>query len=190
MSEQTLLDFAQRFVRGRMGADVFSIAYIELYKQEMESGRAMAYPDGASECISSMFCIADAYVPGGGGRLPGELDDKGLEREIATLLRLLELGRLPSPGDGTGLELPVADEGTLELDLNELVTTQLGYQAMVIFLERYYDRADADVELGEVMGAISNYMWTDGMPNDPAMWGDWLVAVELAKLQPELPSRG
>lgn len=67
------------------------------------------------------------------------------------------------------------------LSANDSITTEIGYRAMVIFLERYYDRGGGADTLADVMSSISSFLWGDGTPNDPAMWTDWLDAIEFAK---------
>lgn len=69
------------------------------------------------------------------------------------------------------------------LRADDLISTHVAYRAMVIFLDRYYDRGGGVDTLGDVMSSISTFLWGDGTPNDPAMWGDWLVAVDLARAE-------
>ncbi|WNH48921.1 hypothetical protein PDM28_00890 [Stenotrophomonas aracearum] len=71
------------------------------------------------------------------------------------------------------------------LSTNDSITPEIGYSAMVIFLERYYDRGGGADSLADVMSSISSFLWGDGTPNDPAMWTDWLDAIELAKKSEE-----
>jgi hypothetical protein len=50
---------------------------------------------------------------------------------------------------------------------------------MFKFLEAYWERTKADgigPLLAEVLGDVT--LAEDGKPMDPAMWGDWLAAVE------------
>lgn len=61
------------------------------------------------------------------------------------------------------------------------VSTELAYRAMVIFSEKYYDRGGGLDTLAHVMSSISTYVWGDGTPNDPAMWADWLDAIDIAR---------
>lgn len=71
------------------------------------------------------------------------------------------------------------------LNNKDPITTEIGYRAMVIFLERYYDRGGGADSLSDVMSSISSFLWGDGTPNDPAMWTDWLDAIDLAKKKEE-----
>ena len=59
------------------------------------------------------------------------------------------------------------------------------YQAMVVFLEKYYELTRAD----DVGGLLASMQLTDdGRPMDPAMWDDWLEALSLVKKQERLAS--
>jgi hypothetical protein len=53
-----------------------------------------------------------------------------------------------------------------------------GYLAMVEFLRVYVDRARAG-SLATLLG--DGEIDADGMPFDPAMWSDWLAAVEVVR---------
>jgi hypothetical protein len=69
----------------------------------------------------------------------------------------------------------------------ELISAQLGYRAMVIFMDRYYDRGGGADSLADVMSSISTFLWGDGTPNDPAMWSDWLDAIDSARKELDSP---
>jgi hypothetical protein len=90
-----LLKFAESFVNSRISAEVFSDAYMELWKIEGSVGMLPLDPPDLSECLSTIFCLADMYVPGEDPLEVGELDEKGLEVEVAAVLRLLSEGALP-----------------------------------------------------------------------------------------------
>jgi hypothetical protein len=62
----------------------------------------------------------------------------------------------------------------------EQISVEDAFRAMVIFLDRYYDRGGGVDTLGDVLSAISQTMWADRSPNDPAQWQDWLDAVKEA----------
>lgn len=49
---------------------------------------------------------------------------------------------------------------------------------MFIFLKDYYDRTGGTSELGSVLSDIQMNLWADGLPADPAAWGDWLAAID------------
>ena len=63
--------------------------------------------------------------------------------------------------------------------MSKVLTEEQAFKAMVVFLDRYYDRGGGTDTLGAVLGDISSTLWADGGPNDPAQWNDWLVAVEI-----------
>lgn len=63
------------------------------------------------------------------------------------------------------------------------LTEKDAFRAMFIFLDAYYERGKGSDTLADVLSAISQNIWLDGSPNDPAMWQDWLDAVHKAKLQ-------
>lgn len=51
------------------------------------------------------------------------------------------------------------------------------YSAMYAFLENWYELSKSD-ELGALLGSMS--LLPDGQTADPAIWGDWLSAIEKA----------
>lgn len=53
-----------------------------------------------------------------------------------------------------------------------------GYLAMVEFLRAYSERAEA-ASLATLLADIE--IAGDGEPSDPAMWSDWLAALEVAR---------
>jgi hypothetical protein len=65
--------------------------------------------------------------------------------------------------------------------MSEQISVEDAFRAMVIFLDRYYDRGGDVDTLGDVLSAISQTIWEDGSSNDPAQWQDWLKAVKEAK---------
>jgi hypothetical protein len=67
--------------------------------------------------------------------------------------------------------------------MDDLITTKDAFRAMVIFLDRYYERGNRADSLENVLGDISNTLWADGGPNDPAQWSDWLAAVRAASAE-------
>ena len=81
----TLLEFARRFVDGRLSANEFANAYIELWKIERDNNILQKYPDNVDECLSSIFCVADLYNPDS-DREKYELDEDGLRIEVSRLL--------------------------------------------------------------------------------------------------------
>ena len=63
--------------------------------------------------------------------------------------------------------------------MNERDVVSVGdaYRAMFVFLEAYFERTKAD-EVAILLGSMD--LAVDGKPMDPAMWQDWLMAVQKA----------
>jgi hypothetical protein len=57
------------------------------------------------------------------------------------------------------------------------LTSQQAFLAMFSFLEAHYQRTKAD-GVGALLGSMS--LLQDGRPADPAVAGDWQVAVQAA----------
>jgi hypothetical protein len=53
----------------------------------------------------------------------------------------------------------------------------LAYKAMVRFLERYYTLTNSE-DVGALLGSMSMDVFQDGKSADPAIWEDWLRAIE------------
>lgn len=65
------------------------------------------------------------------------------------------------------------------------ITVQVGYLAMVSFLEELFTKFECD-QLGGILGGLQ--VLADGAPADPGMWSDWLRAVDRARsTQPTPP---
>ncbi len=62
--------------------------------------------------------------------------------------------------------------------MNENLTPQEAYKAMHAFLRELYERFGFD-QLGGVLGGMS--FLEDGTTADPAIWNDWVRAVEKVK---------
>ena len=59
----------------------------------------------------------------------------------------------------------------------DTITLIEGYDAMRIFLETVSLRlGKTDEEIEFIVGGLK---WADGAPVDPAMWQDWLAAVQI-----------
>ena len=86
-----MLEFARSFVAGRLAAEIFSEAYIELWKIERDSNVLQLDEPSLSECLSSIFCAADMYEPGD-SRDEYEFDDEMLRSEVAKLVQKLVAG--------------------------------------------------------------------------------------------------
>ena len=59
--------------------------------------------------------------------------------------------------------------------MNEELTLIQAYKAMLIFIEEYYYRGGEPDEIGLLLGIMQ--LLDDGEPADPAMWNDWITAV-------------
>ena len=62
---------------------------------------------------------------------------------------------------------------------DEKITLAEAYDAMRIFLETFWRRLDKPQE--EIAFLLAGLKWADGAPVDPAMWQDWLAAVQRVK---------
>jgi len=56
----------------------------------------------------------------------------------------------------------------------QILTETEAYEAMVAFLDKYYELTGAD-DIGGLLGSLR--VIADGRPADPAMWQDWLEAI-------------
>lgn len=61
----------------------------------------------------------------------------------------------------------------------EKLTPAEAFQAMILFLEKYYEQTQAD-DIGALLGSLQ--LLEDGQPADPALWQDWLASFESAML--------
>jgi hypothetical protein len=65
------------------------------------------------------------------------------------------------------------------MNATDTITLIEGYDAMRIFLETVSLRlGKTDEEIDFIVGGLK---WADGSPVDPAMWRDWLAAVQIAR---------
>ena len=63
------------------------------------------------------------------------------------------------------------------MNATDTITLIEGYDATRIFLETVLLRlGKTDEEIDFIVGGLK---WADGAPVDPAMWQDWLAAVQL-----------
>ena len=63
------------------------------------------------------------------------------------------------------------------MNATDTVTLVEGYDAMRIFLETVslrLGKTDGEIDL-----IVAGLKWADGAPVDPAMWQDWLAAVQI-----------
>ncbi|WP_312595093.1 colicin immunity domain-containing protein [Stutzerimonas nitrititolerans] len=85
-----LLEFAKSFVSERLSAEVFSDAYIELWKIERDKGLLLGDASALSECLSSIFCAADMYCADDELREEYELNGDQLRNEVLRIIKKLE----------------------------------------------------------------------------------------------------
>jgi hypothetical protein len=64
------------------------------------------------------------------------------------------------------------------MEATDTITVVEGYEAVRIFLETVWRRLGRPNE--EIAFLIAGMARADGAPVDPAMWQDWLAAVEAA----------
>lgn len=62
--------------------------------------------------------------------------------------------------------------------MTEPIDVREGYLAMVEFLRAYADRARAG-SLATLLADVQ--LDPDGEPHDPAMWSDWITALEVVR---------
>jgi hypothetical protein len=68
-------------------------------------------------------------------------------------------------------------EDVTRMNATDTITLIEGYDAMRMFLETVSLRlGTTDYEIDFIVGGLK---WADGSPVDPAMWQDWLAAVQL-----------
>ena len=60
---------------------------------------------------------------------------------------------------------------------NVAISPEQAFAAMFVFLDEYYHRTNGKAMLADVLGDIQ-LIRGDGMPADPAAWGDWLAAIK------------
>lgn len=80
-----LLEFASSFGAERLSAATFAEAYIELWRIERDSKNILNYDEKISECLSTIFCMADMYNPDE-DREEYEFNDEQLRGEINKLI--------------------------------------------------------------------------------------------------------
>ncbi len=80
-----ILEFAKSFIKERLSAEVFADAYIELWRIERDNHILLKDDERLSECLSSIFCLADLYNPEP-DREEYELDDKQLYDQVLQLI--------------------------------------------------------------------------------------------------------
>jgi hypothetical protein len=76
-----------KFVAEEIPAGDFANQFIEQWKQERDSVKDMPDADELSECLSSIFCLADLYNPEE-EREDYELDEQELRYEVRKVIKL------------------------------------------------------------------------------------------------------
>ncbi|MBT0720773.1 colicin immunity protein [Tatumella sp. TA1] len=84
-----ILDFAKSFTEERLSANAFAEAYIELWRIERDNKNILNYEERVSECLSSIFCLADLYNPDS-DKDDYELNDEQLRDKILELFNTLK----------------------------------------------------------------------------------------------------
>lgn len=84
-----LHDLAKRFAAGELSAGDFADMFMERWKTERDDGTLLNDKDALSECLSSIFCIADLYDPDDRTRGSYELDAAQLCERVKSILERL-----------------------------------------------------------------------------------------------------
>ncbi|MBO6767536.1 MAG: hypothetical protein JJ901_04415 [Erythrobacter sp.] len=59
-------------------------------------------------------------------------------------------------------------------NLNELEA----FDAMIAFIRAYWElRGKSSDDIANLLSNIDRNVWANGVPGDPASWGDWQIAV-------------
>lgn len=83
-----ILRFAKSFLNERLSAAEFVPAYMELWRLERGGGEILQDEFKLSECLSSIFCLADLYNPEA-DKENYEFDELELRCKVADLVRKL-----------------------------------------------------------------------------------------------------
>ncbi|MBE4608850.1 colicin immunity domain-containing protein [Vibrio navarrensis] len=86
----TVLALAKSFSNERLSADEFSNAYMEIWKFERDNNILKNDGSSLSECISSIFCLADLYNPAS-DRQEYELDENQLRMKVSEIIDYFNL---------------------------------------------------------------------------------------------------
>ena len=65
------------------------------------------------------------------------------------------------------------------------MNSEQAFRAMVLFLERYFERTQSD-DVGALLGDLQ--LLDDGLTADPAAWPEWLECVQVASQNPRSQS--
>ena len=83
----------------------------------------------------------------------------------------------------SGLSSPFDQAGS-EAKFMDVLTADQAYRAMLYFLELYYN-STRDDGIGALLGGMA--ILEDGKPADPALWVEWLKAVDITKVSSKSP---
>lgn len=83
-----LFEFAKSFLAERLSAEIFSEAYIELWKIERDKNLLQKDEPYLGECLSSIFCAADMYNADDKSRKDYEFDNERLRLEVSKLIEI------------------------------------------------------------------------------------------------------
>ena len=86
----TVLALAKSFKNNRLSANEFANPFMELWKFERDINLLQKDDDDLSECLSSIFCLADLYNPDS-DRDDYELDETQLRTKISELIKKFNL---------------------------------------------------------------------------------------------------
>ncbi|MCC8459502.1 MULTISPECIES: colicin immunity domain-containing protein [Photorhabdus] len=84
-----ILEFAKSFTKGRLSAEVFVEAYMEMWRIERDNNNILKYEGKLSECLSSIFCLADLYNSDPDDREEYELDNEQLCEKVSQIINQL-----------------------------------------------------------------------------------------------------
>ncbi|HEY2528839.1 MAG TPA: hypothetical protein VGJ20_12970 [Xanthobacteraceae bacterium] len=70
-------------------------------------------------------------------------------------------------------------ETAAEPKLSDTMTVIEGFDAMQIFLATVWQRQGRAI--ADIASILGGARWADGSPVDPAIWQDWLTAVQICK---------
>jgi len=73
----------------------------------------------------------------------------------------------------------------MEVPNVETLTARQAFDAMVLFLENYYQQTKSD-DVGALLGDLSFDIWSNGSTADPGAWSDWMECVHKV-LAPDTP---
>jgi len=69
------------------------------------------------------------------------------------------------------------------------VTDRCAYEAMCLFIERYWQRTGRPDAIGSLLGDLWPATFQGGAPGDPASWSDFIECLQEASSRPIARSR-